>query len=91
MAREAAIETDLVDVVNRLLHALAQIAAFVAVAQLDGFMLAGGGSAGNCCAPAGAAFQDDVGFDSRVSARIEDLASKNQLNLCHGMSPHFHH
>src|SRR5271165_6482264 len=31
--------------------------------------------------------QDDVGFDSGVSPRVQDFAGNNQLNLSHGMSP----
>ena len=78
---------DLVDVVDRLQHAFAEIAPLVAVAQLQRFVLAGGGSAGNGSAAAGAAFQDDIGFNGRISAGVENFAGKNQFNFCHGISP----
>jgi hypothetical protein len=69
MARAAAIETariafapsllfggdNLVDVVYRLEHAFARVAALIAVAQLQGFVLTGGSSAGDGGAATGSA------------------------------------
>ena len=66
----------LVDVVDRFEHALAGVACLVAVAQLHGFVLAGGGSAGHGSAAAGAAFQDDIGFDGRISTGIQNFTAQ---------------
>ena len=73
----------LVDVVHGLQHALAQVAALVAVAQFHGFVLAGGGSAGNGSAAAGAAFENDIGFNGRIATGVKDFARKNQFDFGH--------
>ena len=74
----------LVDVLDGLQNALARIAALVAIAQLQRFMLAGGGAAGNRRSPACPALQNDVSFDRGITARIQNFAGQNQLNLSHG-------
>ena len=75
---------DLVDVVDGLENALADVTRLVAVAQFDGLVLAGGGSAGHCGAAAGAAFEDDIGFDGRIATGVKNFARKNQFDLGHG-------
>ncbi len=72
-----------VDVVDGLQHAFADVAALVAIAQLQRFVLAGGGAAGHGGAAARSAFQNDIGFDGGIAARIQNFAAKNQFNLCH--------
>jgi hypothetical protein len=62
------------DVGHGLLHALAEVALDVAVTHLVGFMLAGRGAARHRRATVRAVFEDHVGFDGGVAARIEDLA-----------------
>ena len=77
-----------VDRVDRPGDALAEIAALVAVAQLDRLARAGRG-AGRHGGPAeGAAVQDDVGLDGRVAAAVQDLAAadRDDLVLAHDVS-----
>ena len=54
-------------------HALAEIARFVAVAQFDGFVLAGGCAGRHRGAAQRAAFQNDIRLDRGIAARIDDL------------------
>ena len=70
-----------VHILDRLEHAFAQVALLVAVAQFDGFVLAGGGAAGDGGAAAGSVHQGDFRFDRGIAARIENLARLNFLNL----------
>ena len=58
---------EFVDVFHGLENALASVALGVSVAQLPGFMLSGGGSAGDGCAPDGAACQGYVHFHGGVA------------------------
>ena len=61
---------DRVDVLHRLGHALAQVAALVAVSQLQRLKLAGGCTGRGAAACHGAVCQRDLGFHSRVSAGV---------------------
>ena len=63
-----------VDVLDGLEDALAEVALLVAVAQLDGLVGAGAGARGDGGAADGAVGEDDVDFDGRVAAAVEDLA-----------------
>ena len=74
-----------VDRVDRAGHALAEIAALVAVAQLDRLARAGGGARRHGRAAEGAALQDDVGLDGGVAAAVQDLAAadRDDLELAH--------
>ena len=56
-----------------LAHALAEVARFIAIAQFDGFVLAGGRARGHCGAARCAAFEDDIRFHGRIAARIQNL------------------
>ena len=69
---------------DSFVYALAEIAGFVSVAKLHGLMLSSAGAAGNRCAADGAAGEFDIGFDSRVTARIKDLAGSDGKNSCIG-------
>ena len=71
------------DILDGLQHALAQVVRLVAVAQFHGFVLARGGAAGNCRAANRAAFENNVGFNGGVSARIQNLARMDCSNLRH--------
>ena len=64
------VRNDRVDVLHRLGHALAQIAALVAVPQLQRLKLAGGCAGRGASACHGAVCQRDLGFHSRVSAGV---------------------
>ena len=70
-----------VDVRDCFLHALAEIARFVAVAQLDGFVFAGGGAGRDRGAADDAAFEANVRLDGGIAARIENLAAMNGDNF----------
>ena len=63
-----------VDVLDRKLNALAAVTAFVAVAQLAGFVHTGGCTGGDSRTADGAVVQRDFYLDSRVAAGVKDLA-----------------
>lgn len=72
-----------IEVLDSAQHALAEIAALVAVAQLDGFAGAGGRARRHGRAAHGAGLQQHVTFDGRVAARIQDLAADDIDNCTH--------
>jgi hypothetical protein len=63
-----------VDVRNRLLHSLAEVARLVAVAQLDRFLGTGGGARGHHRAAEAAVAERDLGFEGGIAAAVEDFA-----------------
>src|SRR5207247_1283452 len=62
------------DVRHRAQHALAEVHAGIAVAQLDGLPLTGRGARGHGRPPGRAGVEPDVDLHGRIAARIEDLA-----------------
>ena len=62
-----------IDIFHGAQHALAEVARLIAVAQFEGFVLAGGCARGHRGAAARAVFENDVRFDGGIAARIEDL------------------
>ena len=72
---------DGVDVLNGLGHALAKIAALVAIAKLQRLELAGGCAGGGAAAGHGAIGQRDLGFHSGVAAGVQDLAADNRFDF----------
>src|SRR5207253_2820049 len=64
-----------VDVADRLQDALAEVPLRVVVAQLERLTSAGGCAGRDAGAAAGARSEDDVDFDSRIAARVEDFTS----------------
>ena len=74
---------DGLDVFDGLEYALAEVVIFVAVAKLNGFVLAGGGAAGNGGAAYGSAVEDDVGFDGGITAGVQDFACVDRDDLGH--------
>jgi hypothetical protein len=64
-------------------HPFAHVIALVAVAELNGLVFARRGAGGHDGASKGAAFQNDVGFNSGISARVEDFAGTNGNYLGH--------
>ena len=68
-------------------YAFAEITRCVAVAQLQGFFLAGRCAAGHGCAAHNAAFQQNVAFNGGVAARIQNLAGENIDNGTHVLAP----
>src|SRR6185437_5339919 len=71
------------DVFNGLQDALAEVMALVAVAQLNGFVFAGGGARRHDGASEGAALQDDVRLHGWIATRIQNLAGANCNNFSH--------
>jgi len=65
-------------------HALAEVAGFVSIAELNRLVLTCAGTAGNCCTANSSAGEFDIGFDGGIAARIEDLAGANGKNGCVG-------
>ncbi len=75
------ISNDGVDVLHGLADALAQIAALVAVPQLQSFKLTSG-CAGRCAAACHSAVgQSDLRFHGGVAAGVQDLAANNRFNF----------
>ena len=74
---------DGLDVFDGVEDALAQVVGLVAVAQFDGFVLAGGGARRHSGAAHGAAVENDVGFDGGIAAGIKDFAGANGNDLSH--------
>ena len=64
---------------------LPPIARLVAVAQLDRLVRAGRGAGRHGGAAARAVLEDDVDFDGRIAAAIEDFAADNVGNGGHGV------
>jgi len=62
-------------------HTFAKIFRFVAVAELEGFVFAGGGTGRDRCPAERSAIKHDVGFDRGIAARIDDLAGMDARYL----------
>ena len=73
-----------VDGLDRLLHALAEIARLVAVAQLDRLMRAGGGARRHRGAAHRAVFQHHIDFDRGIAAAVENFAADDVDDGGHG-------
>ncbi len=73
---------DVVHVGNSLEDALAEVALLVAVAKLEGFVLAGGCSRRNSCYSLDAGFEDNFYFNCGIAPGIEDFPTCN-LNDSH--------
>src|SRR5262249_55539305 len=69
--------------IDRLAHALAEIALLVAVPLFDRLVRAGRGAGGNGGAPEGTVLQPDVDFDGGIAATIEDFAAGDIDNCGH--------
>ncbi len=72
-----------IDGFHRLLHALAEIARLVTVAQLDRLMRAGRGAGRHRSAADRTVFQHHVDFDGGIAAAVEDFAANNVDNGSH--------
>ena len=80
------VENLAVDRVDRLAHALAEIALLVAVAQLDRLVRAGRGARRHRGAAERAVLQHDVDLDGRIAAAVEDFAADDVDDGGHGRS-----
>ena len=76
-----------VDVGDGLPDALAEVAALVAVAQLERLVFAGARAAGHGGAPKRAVLEGDIGLDGGVATRVEDFAGQDAFDFCHGVNP----
>jgi hypothetical protein len=74
-----------VHVLDRVEHAFAVVDAGVAVAQLDRFMFAGGGSGRHGGAAEDPLLGHDIHFDCGISPGIEDLTSHDGFDVAHGL------
>ena len=72
-----------VDMLDRLQHALAEVTALVAVAQLDRFARAGRGARGHGGAAHHARFQQHIAFDGGVAAAVENFPADDVNNGAH--------
>ena len=72
-----------VHVGHGLLHALAQVAVLVAVAQLAGLVHAGGSAGGHGGAAHGAVLQDNLHLDGGVAAGVDNFTAKDINNFKH--------
>ena len=70
-----------VDVLDGVKNALAEIAGLIAIAQFQGFVFAGRSAGGHRCAAACAVFEQNVGFDGRIAARVENLPPDDAGNF----------
>ena len=78
---------DLVHVGHGLGGSLAAVAGGLAVAKLDGLILAGGGARGHVGAADGAGFELDFHLDGGVAAGVEDFSGVGAHDRRHGFSP----
>jgi hypothetical protein len=75
-----------VDVLDSLEHALAQVAALVAVTQFDGFARAGGRARGHGGTAHHAGFQQHVALDGGIAAAVQHFAAYDVNNGTHCIS-----
>ena len=73
-----------VDGGDGLLHALAEVAGLVAVAQFDRLMRAGGGARGHGRAADRAVFQHDIDLNRGIAAAVENFAADDVDDGGHG-------
>src|SRR6185437_17077205 len=64
-------------------NTFAEIVLRIVVTQLDCFVFARGSAAWDCSASHHATHQQNIAFHRRITARIENLACPNLLNLAH--------
>ncbi len=75
-----------VDVLHRLEDALTAVPA-LAVSELVGLVDAGAGARGHGRAAVGSRGEEDLRFEGRVTARVQDLASVNADDFAHAADP----
>ena len=74
------------DRLDGILHALAQVALRITVAQFDCFELTRRGAGRHTGAAHGAVFEEHFDFDGRIATGVEDLPCGYGQDLCHGFS-----
>ena len=75
-----------VDVLDGLRNALAQVAALVAIAQLAGLKGAGRSTRRHHCAAKAAVLEHDLDLDGGIAAAVEHLATVDVQNIAHVVS-----
>ena len=75
------VRNDGIDVLHSLGHALAQVTALVAVAELQRLKLAGGSTGRGAAACNSAVGQSDLSLNGGVSAGVQDLAADDGFNF----------
>ena len=70
-------------VLDGLGDTLSEVALFVAVAQFDGFVLAGAGAGGDCGAADGAGIEEDINLDGGIATGVQDLAGLDINDIAH--------
>ena len=73
-----------VDVLDRLQHAFAQVARFVAITQFNGFTAARGGARGHGRAAHHAAFQQHITLHRGVATAVQHFAADDINDCTHG-------
>ena len=86
MTHEKGVGDGAVHVLDGRLHALAQPLAGVLVAELDGLVLARGGTRGNCGAADLSGVQGDFDLHGGVSAAVENEAAGDVVDRGHALS-----
>ena len=78
----------LIDVLHGVQHALAQVAALVAVAELEGLVLTRRCAARNGCTTECTGYGTNFDLNGRIASRVEDLPCVNLYNLhsCNGLN-----
>ena len=71
------ISNDLIDILDRFQHPLAPVPALISVAKLQCLMRSSQAT-GDGRAPPRAIAEDDLDFDGRVAARVQDLLGRLQ-------------
>src|SRR5215469_1105443 len=74
---------DFIHVVDGLQHTFAKVTRLVAIAQLDSFVLAGGGPAGHGGTADRAAGENHICFDGWVSTGVKDFAGNHYFDISH--------
>ena len=80
------VSTLVVDMLDGLRNALAQVAVLVAIAQLAGFKGAGRSTRRHHCAAKAAVLEHDLDLDGGVAAAVEHLATVDVQNIAHVVS-----
>ena len=63
--------------------AFAEVVFFVSIAEFDGLVLAGGGSAGNGGAAFAPTIEEDIGLDGGITAGVKDFTCVDRDDLGH--------
>src|SRR6202020_1162429 len=74
---------DGLDIFDGVKNAFTEVVVLVSIAELDSFMFAGGGAAGNGGAAFGSSVEDNIGFDGGIAAGVKDFTGVDRDDLSH--------